>query len=149
MLISWTDFLFFFNWAKIAFCQAVARTEFAVDEEMSLTSCSQTMIQTEFICYEANVEDCEGWWLSACRGSVAEHWRLKPEVSWIRLPATAGPITSSIFASKHLNSFTSSVRQDALSMQWYKLPPATFSAWKCARDKNIVVSYSCHHNTYM
>ena len=36
------------------------------------------------------IEDCEGWWLSGCCGSVAEHWRLKPEVSWVRLPATAG-----------------------------------------------------------
>ena len=26
-----------------------------------------------------HIEDCEGWWLSDCRGSVAEHWRLKPE----------------------------------------------------------------------
>ena len=38
-------------------------------------------------------EDCEGWWSYGCRGSVAEHWRLKPEVSWVRLMATAGFIT--------------------------------------------------------
>ena len=25
-----------------------------------------------------HIEDCEGWWLSGCRSSVAEHWRLKP-----------------------------------------------------------------------
>ena len=30
-------------------------------------------------------------------GSVAEHWRLKPEVSWARLPATAGLFTFSLF----------------------------------------------------
>ena len=36
-----------------------------------------------------HIEDCEGWWLSGCHGSVAEHWRLKLEVSWVRLPATA------------------------------------------------------------
>ena len=30
-----------------------------------------------------HVEDCEGWWLSDCCGSVAEHWQLKPEVSWV------------------------------------------------------------------
>ena len=43
----------------------------------------------EFRCYEAqieesekvHIEDCEGWWLSGCRSSVAEHWRLKPGVS--------------------------------------------------------------------
>ena len=28
-----------------------------------------------------HIEDCEGWWLSGCHGSVAEHWQLKPEVS--------------------------------------------------------------------
>ena len=40
-----------------------------------------------------HIEDCQGWWLSDCRGSMAEHWRLKPEVSWVRLPATAGLFT--------------------------------------------------------
>ena len=40
-----------------------------------------------------HIEDCEGWCLSGCRGSVAEHWRLKPEVSWVRLPATASLFT--------------------------------------------------------
>ena len=30
-----------------------------------------------------HIEDCEGWWLSGCCGSVAEHWQLKPEVSWV------------------------------------------------------------------
>ena len=37
-----------------------------------------------------HIEDCEGWWLSGCCSSVAEHWRLKPKVSWIRLLAAAG-----------------------------------------------------------
>ena len=27
-----------------------------------------------------HIEDCEGWWLSCCFGSVAEHWWLKPGV---------------------------------------------------------------------
>ena len=40
-----------------------------------------------------HIDDCEGWWLSGCCGSVAEHWRLKPEVSWVQLPATAGFFT--------------------------------------------------------
>ena len=40
-----------------------------------------------------HIEDCEGWWFSGCCGSVAEHWRLKPEVSWVRLPVTAGFFT--------------------------------------------------------
>ena len=44
-------------------------------------------------CAVRHVEDCEGWWLSGCSGSEAKHWRLKPEVSWVRLPATAGLFT--------------------------------------------------------
>ena len=55
----------------------------------------------EFGSYEAkieeservHIEDCEGWWLSGCRGSVAEHWQLNLEVSWVRLPAAAGLFT--------------------------------------------------------
>ena len=27
-----------------------------------------------------HIEDCEGWWLSGCCGSVAEHWLHKPGV---------------------------------------------------------------------
>ena len=46
-----------------------------------------------------HIEDCEGWWLSGCRSSVAEHWRHKPGV----LGSTHGgcrPFSlSSIFAS--------------------------------------------------
>ena len=34
-----------------------------------------------------------GWWSSGCCGSVAERWRLKPEVSWVQLPVTAGFFT--------------------------------------------------------
>ena len=34
-----------------------------------------------------HIQDCEGWWLSGCRGSVAQHWWLKPEVPRVRLPA--------------------------------------------------------------
>ena len=46
-----------------------------------------------FRCYEAKIEESEsevGAWSSGCCGSVAEHWQLKPEVSWVRLLATAG-----------------------------------------------------------
>ena len=38
-------------------------------------------------------EDCEGLVVIDCHGSVAEHWRLKLEVSWVRLPAAAGLFT--------------------------------------------------------
>ena len=51
------------------------------------------------------IEDCGGWWLSGCRGSVAEHWQLKPEVSWVQLPVAAGLFTFLYFC---LNSFNSS-----------------------------------------
>ena len=34
-----------------------------------------------------HIEDCGGWWLFGCHESVAEHWWLKPELSWIRLLA--------------------------------------------------------------
>ena len=27
-----------------------------------------------------HIEDCEGWWLSSCHSSVAEHWLHKPGV---------------------------------------------------------------------
>ena len=30
--------------------------------------------------YAVHMEDCEGWWLSGCRGSVTEHWMHKPGV---------------------------------------------------------------------
>ena len=49
-----------------------------------------------------HIEDCEGWWLSACRGSVAEHWRLKPEVSWVRLPAAVGLFHFPLFSPHNI-----------------------------------------------
>ena len=40
---------------------------------------------------------CGGWWwpvvVAGCRGSVVEHWRLQPVVSWVRLSAAAGTFT--------------------------------------------------------
>ena len=40
------------------------------------------------VCVCVCEKDFEGWWLSGCCGSVAKHWRLKPEVSWVRPSAT-------------------------------------------------------------
>ena len=34
-----------------------------------------------------HIEGCENWWSSSYCGSVAEHWWLKSEVSWVWLPA--------------------------------------------------------------
>ena len=45
-------------------------------------------------------EDCEGWSLFGCHGSVTEHWLQK--VSWVRLPVTA-----SLFTFLHLHLITS------------------------------------------
>ena len=42
---------------------------------------------TEAFTCAVHIEECEGWWLSGCRGSVAKHWQLKPEVSWVQLTA--------------------------------------------------------------
>ena len=49
-----------------------------------------------------HIEDCEGWLLSSCRSSVAEHWRLKPEMSWVRLPVAAGLFHFPLFRLKIL-----------------------------------------------
>ena len=43
--------------------------------------------------YRVHIQDCEGWWLSGCRDSVAEHWWLKPELSWVQLLVTASLFT--------------------------------------------------------
>ena len=43
-----------------------------------------------------------GGCMSGCRGSVAEHWRLKPEVSWVRLPATASLFHFPLFAPHNI-----------------------------------------------
>ena len=40
-----------------------------------------------------HVEDCGGWWLSGCFGSMAEHW----QVSWVRFPAAASLFTFLFF----------------------------------------------------
>ena len=47
-------------------------------------------------------EDCEGWWSSGCRGSVAEHWGLKSEVSWVQLPAAAGLFHFPLFSPHNI-----------------------------------------------
>ena len=31
-------------------------------------------VKMNFITYVAHIEDCEGWWLSSCHNTVAEHW---------------------------------------------------------------------------
>ena len=62
---------------------------------------------------------CGGWWLSGCRGSVAEHWQFKPEVPWVRLLATAGLFTFLFFRLITSKFIFSSMRPDALSSCLY------------------------------
>ena len=51
---------------------------------------SQDMLKASCLMLSVNKGICcERWSLSHC-GSVAEHWQLKPAMSWVRLPATAG-----------------------------------------------------------
>ena len=40
--------------------------------------------------HSVHVNQCEDWQLYGFRGSVADHWRLKPEMSWVRFSTTAG-----------------------------------------------------------
>ena len=65
-----------------------------------------------------HIEDCEGWWLSSCHGSVAEPWHLKPEMSWVQLLATDGLF---IFVYFHLITYiyrlTSVVQQKVSALK--------------------------------
>ena len=65
------------------------------------------------------IEDCEGWWSSGCCGSVAEPWRLKPEVSCVRLLATAGFFTFLYF--RHITSKFIYFQREARCFQHYTL----------------------------
>ena len=87
----------------------------------------------EFRCYEAKIE-VGGYPTVGC-GSVAEHWRLKTEVSWAWLPATPGIFTSLNFP--HIKS-KFIVRQDTLStkhlytvqqMEQYKANSIVLLSW--------------------
>ena len=81
-------------------------------------------LMLDFKCHEAkieesekvHIEDCEGWWLSSCCGSVAEHWWLKPEVSWVWLLVTAGFFTFLYFhliTSKFIYALTKNTQERA------------------------------------
>ena len=71
-----------------------------------------------------NAQDCEGWWLSGCCGSVAEHWRLKPEVSWVRLTVTASLFHFSLFSPHNIERFeTFRLLTDVLKYVKDTIPP--------------------------
>ena len=78
-----------------------------------INKCSQTKSTQEratrvracnYIIIETG-QNCEGWWLSGCRGSVAEHWRLKPEVSWVRLPVAADLFHFPLFPPRYIQIY--------------------------------------------
>ena len=47
------------------------------------------------------IEDCEGWWLSGGRSSVAEHWHLKPGVLGLT-PGGCRPSSFSLFSPHNI-----------------------------------------------
>ena len=107
-----------------------------------------------------HIEDCGGWWLSSCCGSVAEHWRLKPEVSWVRLPATAG-----FFTFLYLRLITSKFiyfQREArcsehicwLSVSYYVgVHVIVRASWYMSklyqRGYAVTIRYHCHRSTFM
>ena len=54
---------------------------------------SQDMLKASCLMLSVNKGICCERWSLSHRGSVAEHWQLKPAMSWVRLPATAGLFT--------------------------------------------------------
>ena len=45
----------------------------------------------------SHIEDYEGCWSSGCRGLVAEHWWLKPDMSWVQFLVAASLFTFHYF----------------------------------------------------
>ena len=75
-------------------------------------------------------------------GSVAEHWRLKPEVSWARLLATAGLFTFSLFHLIWCGLLTTLMRthkRDSwprnLMLSWFHLQ--VYKGWTHFLGKNL------------
>ena len=52
-------------------------------EWFSHSKCSEHLVS----CWKWRNLDCESWWLFGYCDSMAENWQLKPEESWVRLPA--------------------------------------------------------------
>ena len=86
-----------------------SQTKSTQERATRVRACNYVIIETG-----QNLEDCEGWWLSGCRGSAAEHWRLKPEILVGLVPSGFGFDSwqllaffslSSLSASLHPNSF--------------------------------------------
>ena len=79
-------------------------------------------------------------------GSVAEHWRLKPEVSWARLPATAGLFTFSLFCLIWCGLSTTLMRthkRRQLTQKPYavSVSPSTIQGLKTFSGKELVSIY--------
>ena len=50
------------------------------------------------------IEDCEGWWLSRCHSSVAEHWLHKPGVLGL-IPGDCQPFHFPLFSPHNISLF--------------------------------------------
>ena len=69
---------------------------------------------------------CGGWWLSGCRGSVEEHWRLKPEVSWVWLPGVAGFFHFLLFSPHNIQ----------IHLPWWVLKPIfNYGHWTKKKER--------------
>ena len=65
---------------------------------------------------EEHIEDCERIVrVSSCLATQAEHWRLKSEVSWVRLPVTAG-----LFTFLYFRLITSKFLYELVYFSWYR-----------------------------
>ena len=65
-----------------------------------------------------HIEDCEGWWLSSCRSSVAEHWWLKPSAPSL-IPGDCQPFL--FLPQKHLISIYTGHWRSKVSLREFHL----------------------------
>ena len=68
---------------------------------------------------KVHIEDCEGWWLSGCRSSVAEHWLHKPGVLG-SIPSDCRPFHFPLFSPQN---------KDILIYHWKKYSVKITSEW--------------------
>ena len=92
MLLGYFCLYLISQWGKMLWAFRVRRQlrmDFSWWKFFFLMAHTEWLRHSLYTTHAVHIEDCEGWWLSGCRGSVAEYWGLKPELSWVWLPATA------------------------------------------------------------
>ena len=62
-------------------------------------------LQENSLYQERTTEDCESWWLSSCRNSVAEHWLHKPGVLGL-IHSSCGSFYLSLFCLNSLATYS-------------------------------------------